>query len=123
MLLFSRLRVLYTLRRCPVVIVSYGPAPLLRQLGLDREQTFLLERRERHGVPSPRGQSCMVCDTVCLTVMSPFSDITDVLTIGHSFKTERSRTPLFHVAQYGDDITGREFNLRKLPGRQWESNR
>ena len=29
--------------------------------------------------------------------------------------------PLFHLAQYGDDIIGREFNLRKLPGRQWES--
>ena len=64
----------------------------------------------------------MVCATVCLTVMPSFSDITDVLTFGHSFKTDRSRTPLFHVAQYGDDIIGRELNLRKLPGRQWESN-
>ena len=49
------------------------------------------------------------------------SDTTDVSTIGHSSKTDRSRTPLFHVAQYGDDIIGRELNLKKLPGRQWES--
>ena len=66
--------------------------------------------------------SCMVCATVSLTVVPSFSDITDVSTIGHSFKTDRSCIPLFHVAQYGDDIIGRELNLRKLPGRQWESN-
>ena len=84
--------------------------------------SFLLERREQHGVPSPCGHSCMVYVTVCLTVMPSFSDITDLSTIGHSFKTDRSRTPLFHVAQFGDDIIGRELNLRKRPGRQWESN-
>ena len=50
------------------------------------------------------------------------SDITDVSTIGHSFKTDRSRIPLFHVAQYGDDIIGRELNLRKVPSRYSESN-
>ena len=60
--------------------------------------------------------------TVCLTVVPSFSGITDVSTIGHSSKTDRSRTPLFHVAQYGDDIIDGELNLRKLPGRQWESN-
>ena len=64
----------------------------------------------------------MACATVCLTVVPSFSDITAVSTIGHSFKTDRSRTPLFHVAQYEDDIIGRELNLRKLLGRQWESN-
>ena len=64
----------------------------------------------------------MVCDTFCLTVAPWFSDITDVSTIGHSFKTDRSLTPLFHVAQYGNDIINRELKLRKLPGRQWESN-
>ena len=64
----------------------------------------------------------MVCATVCLTVMPSFLDITDVPTIGHSFKTDRSRIPLFHVMQYGDAIIGRELNLRKLPGRQWELN-
>ena len=63
----------------------------------------------------------MVCATVCLTVVPSFSDITDVSTSGHSSKTDRSRTPLFHVAQYGDDIIGRELNLRKLSGRQWET--
>ena len=83
---------------------------------------FNLERREPHGVSSPCGHSCMVCATVCLTVMPSFLDITDVSTIGHSFQTDRSRTPLFHVAQYEDDIIGRELNLRKRPGRQWESN-
>ena len=71
---------------------------------------YLLERRKPHGVPSPCGHSCVACATVCLTVMPSFSDTTDVSTIGHSFKTDRSRTPLFHVAQYGDDITGRELN-------------
>ena len=64
----------------------------------------------------------MVCATVCLTVVPSFSDITDVSTIGHSSKTDRSRTPLFHVVQYGDDIIGRELNLRKPLCRQWESN-
>ena len=39
-----------------------------------------------------------------------------------SFKTDTSRTPLFHVAQYGDDIIGRELHLRKLSSREWESN-
>ena len=63
----------------------------------------------------------MVCATVSLTVLLSFSDTTDVSTIGHSSKIDRSRTPLFHVAQYGDDIIGRELNRRKLPGRQWES--
>ena len=57
----------------------------------------------------------MVCATVCLTVVPSFSDTTNVSTIGHSSKTDRSRTSLFHVAQYGDDIIGRELNLRKLP--------
>ena len=71
---------------------------------------LLLERREPHGIPSPCGHSCMVCATVCLTVMPSFWDITNVSTIGHSFKTDRSRTPLLHVAQYGDDIIGRELN-------------
>ena len=48
----------------------------------------------------------MVCVTVCLTVMPSFSDITDVSTIDYNLKTDRSRTSLFHVAQYGDDIIG-----------------
>ena len=74
---------------------------------------FLLERLEPHGVPGPCGHSCMVCATVCLTVMPSFSDITDVSTIGLSFKTDRSRTPLFHVAQCGENIIGRELNLRE----------
>ena len=60
---------------------------------------FLHERREPQGVPSPCGHSCRVCAIVCLTVMPSFSDTTDVSTTGHSFKTDRSRTPLFHVAQ------------------------
>ena len=62
------------------------------------------------------------CANVCLTAMPPFSDMTDVSTFCHSFKTHRSRTCLFHIAQYGDNIIGRQLNLRKLPGRYWESN-
>ena len=110
----------YTPQRGPAVIVSYGPAPLLRQRGLDTERIsvpFLLERREPHGVPSPCGHRFMVYATVCLTVVPSFSDINNVSTIGHSFKTDRSRIPLFHITQYGDDIIRRELNLRKLPGR------
>ena len=72
---------------------------------------FLLERREPHGVPSPCGHNCMVCAIVCLSVMPSVSDITDVSTIGYSFKTNNRLTPLFHDAQYGDDIIGRELNL------------
>ena len=67
---------------------------------------FLLHRRETHSVASPCGHRCMACSTVCLTVMLSFSDIT----IGHSFKPDRSRTPLSHRAE-GDDVIGRELNL------------
>ena len=49
----------------------------------------------------------MVCVTVCQTVMPSFSGITDVSTIDCNLKTDRSRTSLFHVAQYWDDIIGR----------------
>ena len=60
------------------------------------------------GVPSP----CrMVRATVCLSVMRSLSDITDVSTIVQSFKTNFRRSPLFHVAQYRDDVIGRVLNL------------
>ena len=59
--------------------------------------SFLPERREPHGVPSPYDHSCIVCVTVCLTVMPSSSNITEVSTIGHSFKTHHL-PPLFHVA-------------------------
>ena len=39
--LFSPLPVLYTSQRGFVVVVSYGPAPLLRQLGLDTERIIV----------------------------------------------------------------------------------
>ena len=42
---------------------------------------FLLERREPYGVHSPCGHRCMVCATVCLTVMPSFSVIIDGSTI------------------------------------------
>ena len=53
----------------------------------------------------------MVCATVCLTVMQSSLDVTDVSTVARSFKIDNRRTPLFHVAQYGDDIIGRELHL------------
>ena len=56
---------------------------------------FLLQRREPHGVPSPRCHSFMACATICLTVIPSFSDITDVSTMGQSVKTDRSSTPYF----------------------------
>ena len=105
MYLPSPLRVLYTPHRGLFVVVSYGPAPLMRQLG------FLLESRQRQGVPIPYGHSCMVYATACLTVIPSFSDINYVSTIDHSFKPNNRCTPSFHVSQYGDDIIGRELNL------------
>ena len=63
--------------------------------------------------------------TICLTVTPSFSDKTDVLAIGYSFKTDKSRTPTVSrraVRRPGDDIIGRELNRRKPPGRQWETN-
>ena len=69
---------------------------------------FLLERREPHGVPSPCSHSCTACATVCLTVVPSFSDITDVSTIGHSFKND-SRRILFYLDE-------------NRPGRQRESS-
>ena len=63
-----------------------------------------------------------MCATAYLTVMPSFSDVTDISVSRHSRKTDNRRTPLSHVAQYEHDIIGRELNLRKLPGRQRESN-
>ena len=119
MYLFSSSRVLYfsTGPRCYCVVRASATIAAARLRHRTDYCAFLLERREPHGVPSPCGYSCMMCATVCLKVMQSFSDITDVSTIGHRFKTDRSRTPLFHVAQYGDDNIGRELNLRKLPSR------
>ena len=39
--LFSSQRLLYTSHRGPVFVVTYGPAPLLRQLGLDTERIIV----------------------------------------------------------------------------------
>ena len=43
-----------------------------------------------------------LCATVSVTVMPSFSDITDdsMIMQPHSFETDRSRTPLFHVVLY-----------------------
>ena len=72
-------RLLYTPHRGHVVVVSYGPAPLLRLLGLESTDycASLLERREPHGVSSSCGHSCVLCATVCPTVMPLFSEITE----------------------------------------------
>ena len=83
---------------------------------------FLLERGEPHGVPSPCGHSFMMCATDCLTFMPLFLDITDVSNKDHSFKTDRSPIPLFHVVQYGDDIIGQELNInKKVQHRSWHT--
>ena len=42
---------------------------------------------EPHGIPSPYYHSCVVCVTICLTVMTSFSNTTDVSTTDCSFKT------------------------------------
>ena len=79
------IRVFYTPHLGPVVVVSYGPGPLMRPLGLDTERIsvpVLFERREPHGVPNPCRNSCTVCATVCPIVMSSLSNTADVLTIG-----------------------------------------
>ena len=65
------------------------------------------EMREPHGVSSPFDHGCKVCVTVCLKIMPSFSDITDVSTIGDSLKADSSGTPLYHVAQYGNNISDR----------------
>ena len=94
----------------PFVVVSYGSAPLLRKHGSDTERII---------VPfSPKGVNYMVylahvatcvlvCATVCLIVMLSLSDTTDVSAVRAicCFNTNNLRVSLFHVAQYGDDIT------------------
>ena len=55
--------------------------------------TFLLKRCEPHGIPSPRSHSYMVHITVYLTVMSSFSDITNISNFGHSLKTDNCYIP------------------------------
>ena len=89
-------------RCCCVVWASATTAAYWLRHRTDYCACFL-ERREPHGVPSSCDHSCMVCANVCLTVMPSFSVITDVSPMGHSFKIDRSRTPLFHVMQYGDE--------------------
>ena len=119
MYLFSPLQVLYTPHRGTVVAVSYEPAPLLRQLGLETERiiVFFSSKGVNHmAYLAHVATVVMLCATVCRTVMPSFSDKSDVSTIRHSFKTDRSRTPLFHIAQYGDYIIGPELNIKKLPG-------
>ena len=83
---------------------------------------FLLKRHEPYGIPSPWSYSYMVCATVCLTVMPPFSGITDVWAMGHSFKTDSRRTPLLHISKYGYDIyRPRIKSLWKLPSYNWST--
>ena len=99
--LLSPLRVLYTPHRGPVAVVSYGPAPLLWQLGVGTEWIivpFSSKGLNHMAYLAHVATVVMVCATVCLTVMPSFSDITDVSTIIHSFKTDSSRIPLCHVA-------------------------
>ena len=78
------------------MVVSYGPAPLLRQRGLDTKHIivpFSSKGVNYVAYPAHLANVYGVCDTVCLTIMPSFSDITDVSTIGHSFKTNRSPPP------------------------------
>ena len=97
------------------IVVSYGPMPLLLQIGLHRTDycTFLLER---HGVNHMGCLAHVFTVVLCvllfvLKVMSLFTDKIHISTISHSFKINNRRTLLFHVAQYEDDIIGRELNL------------
>ena len=120
--LLSLLKVLYTPHRGPIVVVSYGPALLLWQLGLDTEQISVPFSLKPHGVPSPCGHNCMLHATVCLTVMPLFSDITKVSTIGQ-FQEWQKPHPLISCCA----VQTRYYRLRiksrwKLPGRQWELN-
>ena len=70
---------------------------------------FLVEKREPHGIPI-HVAIVVWCATVCLTVMASLSDMTDVSTICQTVKTDRGHIPLFHVAQYEDDIIGQKLN-------------
>ena len=82
----------------PVVFVSYGPAPLMGLLGLNTKRIIvpmIMKGMNHMAYLTPCSDRCMVCATVCLTVAPSFSDITNVSTISHSFKTDRSRTPYF----------------------------
>ena len=107
--------------------MSYGPAPVFRLLGLDAE---------RISVPfSSKGVNHMAYLAHVVTVV--WCVLLFIKQLCHRFQTQPTfrlsatvprptealldRSPLFHVAQYGDDIIGRELNLRKLPDRQWES--
>ena len=90
----------YSSHRDFVVIVSYEPAPVLQQLDLDTERiTVPFSSKGVNYMAYLAHVATVVRCVVCLTVVPSFSDITDVL-ISHNFKTDRSHTPLFHVAQY-----------------------
>ena len=56
------------------VVVLFGPASLLRQLGLDIERIILSFPTNARTTwrTCPCSHSCMACATVCLTVMPSF---------------------------------------------------
>ena len=95
------------------------PSSLLRQLGLDTER--IIAPFSWKGVNHVAYLAHVATVTwrvllFCLSnsFMPSFSDITDVSTIGNSFNINNSRTALFHVAQYEDDIVDRELNLDEI---------
>ena len=55
--------------------------------------------REPHGIPSPYYHSCIVCLTICLTVMPSFANIAEVSTTDHSFKTKNLTLISRHVVR------------------------
>ena len=66
---------------------------------------FLLEWRDPHTYLD-HGAAVEWC---VLTAMPSFSDLTDLSTFGHSFKTDSLR--IAHVVQYGDDVIDPDLNF------------
>ena len=119
MQLFIALRVLYTPHRGPVV-VSFGPASLLRQLGLDTERIIVpfSSKDVNHIACIAHPVTDEWCVLLFVQHVPSFSDITEVATIGHSSRpTEAAR----HAVR-GQHYRPRIKYPRSLPGRQWESN-
>ena len=127
MYLFSPLRVLYTPHRSLVVVVSYGPAPLLQQLGLDTERIivpFSSKGVNHMCVPGPMSFTPLYVD--CCR----FAEFCDIV-----FRQYRrfNYRPQFQDWQSPHLLISRRAVRRrnyrqiiksrwKLPGRQWESN-
>ena len=82
----------YILLTVNLLLLLYGPAPVLQQLGLDTEPIIVpfSSKRLNHMAYLINVDTVILCDTVWLTVTQLFSDISN---IDYSLRTNNYCTP------------------------------